>query len=262
MDLHDPDGLTQQVYESLPRPQHLAALLDQAVALNRLPVSDQDSFQDLTWEVGPHHYGLPFLKVKLTYDNQWGTFRAIAPFTPDTLERAFHDDTMAMDGVVMEYLDEQLDDGDRRDVWERLSQDANTSYHRQHDAQAILAQCGAQSFLLEAEQEGNPDLLRTALRLGAGLNRPDEAGNTCLHRVVLLGRSALIEPVVKAGAWVEAVNHKGQSPLHVAASLHDKRACIALMAMGADKDRVDLAGKTPAELALEKTKQHLRGFQL
>ena len=222
------------------------------------PVEGVDGFGDLKWNAGPAERGWPWVKFSLDYDGEKGELLMLGPITPQTVDMALHDgDVAPVNGILLEYIDEQLDGQDRVDTLQAIAMDGVAFRERQHHAQHLQQTCGRQAFLDEAVEKGDPVLLRAALGLGAAVNAPRIGGNTALHEAIERGHSDLVEPILGAGAWVNVFNHAGKTPLQLAAEKGDQESCLRLVAAGADASMGDFHGKSPVELAKGKERPGL-----
>mmetsp|Transcript_8164 Transcript_8164/g.13767 ORF Transcript_8164/g.13767 Transcript_8164/m.13767 type:complete len:515 (+) Transcript_8164:20-1564(+) len=101
--------------------------------------------------------------------------------------------------------------------------------------------------------ELNTPLHLAAAASGANNDGGDQALGSAGSAVVgsAVARACeIINLLLECGAELEAVNFQGRTPLHVASeTAHGKRVCLALMARGADMDKLDSEGWTPRGLA-------------
>ncbi len=80
----------------------------------------------------------------------------------------------------------------------------------------------------------------------------DNDGLTPLHYACRYGLEALINPLVKRGADINAMDKKGQTPLHTAVDCeHVDTVKTLLRVQGIDIDRKDIFGCTPLQNAVE-----------
>ncbi|MCB2189290.1 MAG: ankyrin repeat domain-containing protein [Deltaproteobacteria bacterium] len=98
------------------------------------------------------------------------------------------------------------------------------------------------------------EFLDPLLAAGAAVDAPDAVGNTPLHLAALLERPVLARLLLARGADPRAVNRLGQNPLHMAAYGGRPFTAAELLAGGADPAVQDRAGYTPRELALRRGK--------
>ena len=88
----------------------------------------------------------------------------------------------------------------------------------------------------------------------AGAPRPvgtaPVTGLSDLHTIATRGTAAEVQPVLDAGADVNAANRVGYTPLTIAASRGDVAITRALLEAGADVDRTDAVGTTALAAAV------------
>lgn len=97
--------------------------------------------------------------------------------------------------------------------------------------------------------------LMTLISLGASPNAVDYKGNTPLHYAVqFTDEPAFIQKLLDAGASINTPNHAGETPLHLAAADGNLDTVKFLVANHANVAAVDLQGETPMQEAI-KTKQ-------
>ena len=261
--LHDLEDVCQRIHlDCQANPMHTATILAMAVEKCHEPVGGEDSFGDLTWRIGPHSFGLPYVLVELEFDNERSRFTSKIPLMPHQLERDFHADRKGdkTNGVVLDYVDEQLDEDDRNDVWRYISEDAQECVRCQEDAARIKQSPELQALLVDAIKNNNKRGMEDALSLGAKVNESDEDGNRPLHVAAGAGHHRLILPLLHEGAWVDEVNHRGQSPLHLAAARGCGHGCLVLLAHNADPKRKDNRGHTPIPEPFDGYKAHVQSL--
>lgn len=110
--------------------------------------------------------------------------------------------------------------------------------------------------LHRAAQLGMESVARALLEAGAHVNAMTEKGETPLHFAALYssisGRgevAGLVRLLVKSGAEVEAINCRGETPLHLAASVGDAVTTAILVSVGASVRAADLCGDVPLHKA-------------
>lgn len=235
---------------------HPAQVFHAAVEFLLRPIDGVDGFGDLTWTAGAAEQGWPWVKLALDYDGDKAEVLMLGPITPQSVDLALHDgDVASVSGILLDYLDEQLDGQDRADTLQAIAMDGVAFRERQHHGQHIQQTCGAQGFLNEAVEKGDVGLLKAAKGLGAAVNAPGAGGNTALHQAIINGHSDLVAPLLDAGAWLRVFNHDGKTPLHLAATKGDKESCLRMIAAGADPSLGDFNGKNPGGLAAGKEKK-------
>lgn len=85
----------------------------------------------------------------------------------------------------------------------------------------------------------------------------DDSGETLLHFAARMPESANeIRVLLEKGAKVDARNHKGETPLHIAVSVGHPLNVAALCSNNADLDAEDERGLTPLATAAESGKYH------
>lgn len=246
--LHDLDDVCERIYLDCQDAQiHPATILALAVEKSLDPIGGEDSFGDLTWRIGPHPMGLPHILIEMEYDNERDFFSTRFPLMPGQLERDFHtnQEGRTLDAFVLDYLDEQLDDNDRNEVWGYVAEDVLESVWSQEGALRIKRSSDLQTLLVDAITKNNLRGMEDALHLGAQINQTDEHGNGPLHIAAREGHHRLILPLIHAGARVDAVNNLGQSALHLAAAQSCANGCLVLLAHNADPKRKDNLGRSP-----------------
>jgi len=108
------------------------------------------------------------------------------------------------------------------------------------------------SPLHKAVKGGNIDATELLVEAGADVNFQDFRGRTPLHRVGMSGTRVTIfeaKELLQAGADPNRKDRCGCTPLHFAADRGNTGLCKLLVAVGADRTVVNLAGRTPAEQA-------------
>jgi ankyrin repeat protein len=85
------------------------------------------------------------------------------------------------------------------------------------------------------------------------LHAVDEKGCSLLHKVILENRPVkFIKVLVDKGLSVNITDSRGDTPLHLAASLKFTHQVKKLLELGADPSIQNLAGKTPIEVTKSK----------
>lgn len=108
---------------------------------------------------------------------------------------------------------------------------------------------GRTAFLLAAEY-GHLQILDCLERLGADTSCRDREGNAAIHEAARGGYTAMLEYLVQQlGADINAVNIKGQTPLHLSV-LHRKIDTIrAILRLDGNVNAQNANGETPLHLA-------------
>jgi len=108
----------------------------------------------------------------------------------------------------------------------------------------------ASELLLSAAGQGDRRTILHALEKGADVTARGSGQATALHYVAAMGWGReLIEPLVQAGADINAVDMRGFTPLHEAAMGGWKDTVGVLVELGADVFAVDDKGRTAGEIA-------------
>lgn len=113
--------------------------------------------------------------------------------------------------------------------------------------------------LLEAASNGEAGLPFAEFLLRAGAN-PDaraEFGETALHRATIDSKGNIVELLAKS-IDPNARCSRGGTPLHWAARIGKEKACLALLAAGADMNIRNDAGETALDVANARTAGLLR----
>lgn len=105
--------------------------------------------------------------------------------------------------------------------------------------------------LMTAARWGNIPMVRFLLKNGATPNQPrSEAGRMALHvACAYYGGMQICKALIAAGADVNAVTLKGETPLMMAASNGKADVVELLLRLGADKQKKDQNGKTALDYA-------------
>jgi len=103
---------------------------------------------------------------------------------------------------------------------------------------------------------GHLDALQVLLKAGSdAASRNPYSGRSALHRAVEAGHAALIEPLVTAGASINAPAKDHTTPLHLAAMHGNVEVAKALLEAGAKVDPKDVCESTPLLVAAEVRKR-------
>ena len=105
-------------------------------------------------------------------------------------------------------------------------------------------------LLLSAAGQGDRRTILHALKKGADVTARGSGQATALHYVAGMGWGReLIEPLVQAGADINAVDMRGFTPLHEAAMGGWRETVGVLVELGADVTARDDKGRTAGEIA-------------
>lgn len=97
------------------------------------------------------------------------------------------------------------------------------------------------------------EVMPVLLEKGADASHADAAGNTALHVAAQQhSYKGIVKELYRAGADISAVNAEGVMPLHLALRYGDQESAIFMIKKGADYNRADNRGVTPAQIAAEK----------
>lgn len=232
---------------------HRAILLRDAVELCKTPLGGEDDM-GLSWRIDSPR-GMPWILIEFDYAGEQSQLSTIMPFTTDKIERDFSNPERHQGegvDVINDYVMEQLDDDDRKDVWKFIQDDCQEYQRFLDSAASIKANCLRHNLLREAAHWGQLEAVEAALELEGAPNAPDYNSNTALHFAAAKGYTHLIAPLIQAGARVDEPGSMGATPLHMAARAAYAETCLALMAHGADPRAKDMMGRTPMELAKTK----------
>lgn len=98
----------------------------------------------------------------------------------------------------------------------------------------------------------SPDIVRSLVRLRAGVNHTNHNGQTALSLAVSHGAVELVACLIELQAHAQAEDNDGNTPLHCAAelfSVNTRRIVQYLLDAHASCDRVNKAGETALEVA-------------
>lgn len=111
------------------------------------------------------------------------------------------------------------------------------------------SECSALDF---AAISGHLNVMLAIMRHGADVNAAGSDGRTCLHRAAFFNQAGSIGVLVGAGADIEARDGScGWTALHDASAEGSLCAIIALVGYKAEKNALDMKGRTPLHLASE-----------
>ena len=228
---------------------HPAILFRDACEHCKEPIGGEDGM-GLTWRVGSPR-GLPWLLIELDYEGETSEFSTCMPISAAKLERDFLDPALHHgegDGILIDYVMEQLDEEDRAEFWSDLTEDCHTFEKFYLSIDSIKAGCLKHDLLRRSANTGDIEAVNAALDLGGAPNAPDLLSNCALHFAAAKGFTHLIAPLIDAGARVDEIGNLGQTALHMAARGSHAETCLALMAHGADVRALDQLGRTPLQL--------------
>ncbi|KAJ5722977.1 ankyrin [Penicillium malachiteum] len=93
----------------------------------------------------------------------------------------------------------------------------------------------------------------------SGINETDTAGCTALHYLVRhMNQMEAVRHLIRRGANVNAINHKGNTPLHEVMGGVQEESIKILVEAGGSMDQANGIGKTPTQLLDEITKRRQR----
>lgn len=248
--LHDAPDLVERLGQMIDRPAHPATVLACTYMLQMAPVHGEDG--TLSWWVGPHEDGPPWMQVDVVRGNQQGKFVTRFPLTPEVLERDIY---RTADPQTREALFQGYSKEDRSLVWRYLREDAQESARCQEGGRAIQAGPLVE-HLHDAIARDDRQGMEDALWLGATVHGADKEGNRALHVAAREKQHELVKHLVDAGADLNAINLAGQTALHMAAAKQCPKTCVVLLALGADAARRDHRGRSPLDLAKARHREH------
>lgn len=229
---------------------HPAILLRDACELCKDPLGSEDGM-GLSWRVSAPR-GLPWLLIEFDYEGETSEVSTCMPISVPKLERDFLDPALHNgegDGVVLDYMMEQLDEEDRAEVWKDIEADCKSFEMTYLSIDSIKAGCLKHDLLRRATNTGDLEAVEAAIDLGGAPNAPDLVSNCAMHFAAAKGFTHLIAPLIAAGGRVDEPGNLGLTPLHMAARGGFAKTCLALMAHGADPGAKDMMGRTPIDLA-------------
>lgn len=227
---------------------HDSQVLARAHALSVAPVEGR--LGDLVWQVRQReHDGAPQV------DLRWGLHRLglDAPSRASTrdLVRAY-ERRLADRNEPMVYstLAERVAGSmaEHTSLFQGMAMAVEEARARRSDANRLRENAPWQGWLVGASRAGHEAALLACIGMGADARLPDASGNTPLHHAARFGHFSLVTPLVEAGADVAALNAHGWVPLHLAALHKHARACLHLMAHGANPEQPGWRGRTPTRM--------------
>lgn len=128
--------------------------------------------------------------------------------------------------------------------------------------QAPVSHVFTPTLLVMAVEEGDREAVERLLAAGADPNDPDRYGYTPLHKAAEAGEIEIMQALLAAGVFVDALNvgggmpefakeNQGQTPFHRAAAAGQAEAVRVLREHGADPNARDDMGKFPLLLGAQ-----------
>ncbi|CAN0198480.1 unnamed protein product, partial [Ectocarpus sp. 4 AP-2014] len=121
---------------------------------------------------------------------------------------------------------------------------------RKPDVNSLLG-AKREPALHAAAAQGEEEVCRALIALGADPNLRDRGNNSPLHRAAEAGHHGVIGSLLLKGADMHATNYLQETPLHLAASKGHTLCISELFLGGVDKDVVDEEDRTPLFRAAE-----------
>ena len=100
--------------------------------------------------------------------------------------------------------------------------------------------------------QGNDELVRDLLEIGAPHSAKDREGNTPLHLAARGGHYNVVQVLLGFGAEVNALNVQRETPIHEVAGRGHKDIVVILLFYGSDPTLKDSRGQTALDVAMEK----------
>jgi len=228
---------------------HDSQVLARAHALSVAPVEGR--LGDLVWQVRQRkHDDVPQV------DLRWGLHRlgfdaptrASTPNLVRAYERRLADRDEPMVYSTLAERVAGLSMAEHVSLFQGMAMAVEEARARQSDANRLRENAPWQGWLVGASRAGHEAALLACIGMGADAQLPDASGNTPLHHAARFGRALLVTPLVQAGADVAALNGHGWAPLHLAALHKHARACLHLMAHGANPEQPGWRGRTPTRM--------------
>ncbi|CAG2219399.1 unnamed protein product [Mytilus edulis] len=113
------------------------------------------------------------------------------------------------------------------------------------------------SPLHQAASEGQENVVKVLVGLGANVSAVNIEGNSPLHQAASKGQENMVKVLVGLGANVSAVNIEGNSPLHQAASKGQENVVKVLVGLGANVSAVNIEGNSPLHQAASTGKENV-----
>lgn len=121
-----------------------------------------------------------------------------------------------------------------------------------------LASDFGETAIMLAAFKGDEDLVRELVERGAEVNGP--GGWSALHYAATNGHAYIVEFLLEKGAKVNALSPAGITPLFMAARLPSREVVMQLLKAGAYRDLCNDKGESPADAAAAAGDQDLSKF--
>jgi ankyrin repeat protein len=108
---------------------------------------------------------------------------------------------------------------------------------------------GGNIYHLMNDNLANEDLISLLKAKDISIDQTDNFGNTPLHIAIMLREKKYVHSLISQGADMNIMNKAELSPLHLAAFLNDEEAANELLAKGAEIDLKGNTGYTPLHIA-------------
>ena len=109
----------------------------------------------------------------------------------------------------------------------------------------------AASTLYTAAQNGQVEVIKMLVSLGANVNAPNNIGASPVYVAAGNGHAHVIEALAELGADLHKPTHNGTTPLYAAAHEGQEGAVRALVKLGVDPNAPNLNGITPLYIAAQ-----------
>lgn len=145
-------------------------------------------------------------------------------------------------------------------IWKERVSDQRPDAAGAANAEATETDDLGRTKLHRAAKAGDLQEVKRLIGIGAEVKKADQNGDTVLHYAIIGNNSELVEYLLaQPGIEVNAVNRKGVSPLHNAASTGNPAVIDLLLRAKADRRLKDAAGRTPADCTSDvRLKRRLR----
>ena len=111
--------------------------------------------------------------------------------------------------------------------------------------------------LFDACSIGNIEVAMALVDRGADLDARNHSGNTPLHIACYGEHRNLVIALVDRGANINAINNAGNTPLHGACSRNNVMMAMELIDQGANTNIVNVFGRTPLDYLSRENKERL-----